>query len=935
MGLVNGQSLDILGLTETWQRPHDRFVLPLEYIALTSPVAGNRYRGHAGVAMTFREGLLGKSTKKYQTEDFMVLTCLVGELWISLLYIFPSCPPSGLTAAMEVARRNSPGPALIMGDFNARHRNWDTQTNSKGTELLRWTQFWGWQIDAAGEPSFHNQSGSSNVDLFLRRGCDAPISPWIPRGIWDGASDHSPVSITISYLPTCQPRYMETVPYWKRSCAETKELAQKAYALELPRLALEAQDAGSKAELDQVYSVYQELTTRHWVVRRRIRPRRFQPFWTAELDRTAKERSKAYKKAKRSMTDRNWRDHSRLNRKIKRMVREAKQRVFQAFTDRLGNSNPQEAQGVVTRILRAKQGYVTEHTAQGHSLDRACFTQHKASSSIAPREVQYNRRPFNAPETTVQAILAAITKMPRKKAPGPDLIVSEALQAAPEQHAEFLFHLWNTCGRLRALPTEWLRSIICPIYKKGAPDLPENYRPIALLSHVRKVLEKMLDARLRETYTFHRAQLGFRPCQGTEIAILRTLQSQSQGDALCAILDLKAAYPSVPRDILIRELHRRVPSDLANQVEYFLQPTTFYTAGDPEKKEHTLERGVPQGSPLSPALYNLFMDTFPEQLLQCEQEASEPIIMFADDVQLRAKSRRGLQQLLDQAACWAQSMDMTWSIGKCSVIRPSGPPDESLTLNGQSLNEKTEDEYLGISLDAKGVNDTTFLKRVQNAKTRLNELRRVGLNNKGFAPSLNRRLFQTFVRTKVEYQVHITPLSTKAVLDYHRLERKFFEAASGVRSGRLPWWRKVFQIEPLEHRRTKLREGLVNRLQSLNAHEASVSARALAHAGNDKPHKEAHEYWDDVQHSCTRVFPATPIGTLPPVLLFASNKYRSLGLQWFLHRFPRSPAQIVDTMGDSGRAALSSLLLLQKQTLTQQEEQRVYEAIDQITDETD
>ena len=95
-------------------------------------------------------------------------------------------------------------------------------------------------------------------------------------------------------------------------------------------------------------------------------------------------------------------------------------------------------------------------------------------------------------------------------------------------------------------------------------------------------------------------------------------------------------------------------------IGYMLQPNIFETVGDPTRTKAEGDRGVPQGSPLSPALYNVFMDTFAERIMRVSTEDGKPGSLFADDVILSA-THAGLQTLLDTATTWSRDMDMTWS----------------------------------------------------------------------------------------------------------------------------------------------------------------------------------------------------------------------------------------------------------------------------------
>ena len=81
-----------------------------------------------------------------------------------------------------------------------------------------------------------------------------------------------------------------------------------------------------------------------------------------------------------------------------------------------------------------------------------------------------------------------------------------------------------------------------------------NYRGIKLMSHTMKILERIIERRLREETTIGDEQFGFMPGRGTTdaILVLRKLMEKHRENPkglhmLCIDLDGVKAYDSVPR----------------------------------------------------------------------------------------------------------------------------------------------------------------------------------------------------------------------------------------------------------------------------------------------------------------------------------------------------------------------------------------------------
>ena len=78
-----------------------------------------------------------------------------------------------------------------------------------------------------------------------------------------------------------------------------------------------------------------------------------------------------------------------------------------------------------------------------------------------------------------------VTAARRKKSP--DKIFSEMLKHANESVIDFFAQFFNKLYDEGIFPTEWSKSIIVPIHRKGDASIPNDYRGIALTSVLSKV----------------------------------------------------------------------------------------------------------------------------------------------------------------------------------------------------------------------------------------------------------------------------------------------------------------------------------------------------------------------------------------------------------------------------------------------------------------
>ena len=98
--------------------------------------------------------------------------------------------------------------------------------------------------------------------------------------------------------------------------------------------------------------------------------------------------------------------------------------------------------------------------------------------------------PANLGPITVQEMLEVMKTLRRNEASGVDKIPAGFWQAAVQKEPEvglLLTEFLNSCWTKKEVRQKWHMARVAAIFKNGADDQPENYRPISLLCVVYKI----------------------------------------------------------------------------------------------------------------------------------------------------------------------------------------------------------------------------------------------------------------------------------------------------------------------------------------------------------------------------------------------------------------------------------------------------------------
>ena len=159
-------------------------------------------------------------------------------------------------------------------------------------------------------------------------------------------------------------------------------------------------------------------------------------------------------------------------------------------------------------------------------------------------------------EITFEEVKVAIKKAKSGKAPGPSDVVGEMLKAAGDVGIQWMTDLCNAVVSEGKIPEDWRKSWMVSVYKgKGNALECGSYRGIKLLDQVMKVLERVIERRVRDKVQIDGMQFGFRSGRDTTDAIFIVRQMKERflakkQEVWMAFVDLEKAFDRVLHEVV-------------------------------------------------------------------------------------------------------------------------------------------------------------------------------------------------------------------------------------------------------------------------------------------------------------------------------------------------------------------------------------------------
>lgn len=387
---------------------------------------------------------------------------------------------------------------------------------------------------------------------------------------------------------------------------------------------------GSVNDKTVIFQTVLENAFRKEIPRRLVpNSKKDKPWITPYLKNLIHDRWSAYR-------TRDFNRYKSLSNLIKRKISDAKS----SWAKRC--SKPSDLWSKVHTVLGSKQpdpltGFLSNYNS---TLDAAEALNLAFTSVFVPSKaivIPHHNYDWNIviSENTVHDV---ILKQKAHKSPGSDGLPVTLYHAIVDSICKPLCYLYNYSISTCTFPDAWKFSLVVPLPKCKNPTV-QDFRPISLLNFTAKVFEKIVYNFMKNDLIKHfgKEQFGFRPKSSTTtamISLLNYLTTQIDCLSVPAVqlfaLDFSKAFDTLRYDVIINSLITcNFPLPFISWIHSYLLNRIQCTKISGSCSSVTpITSGVPQGSVLGPALFNIVIGKL------VAVSSSTGLFKFADDLSL-------------------------------------------------------------------------------------------------------------------------------------------------------------------------------------------------------------------------------------------------------------------------------------------------------------
>ena len=433
--------------------------------------------------------------------------------------------------------------------------------------------------------------------------------------------------------------------------------------------------------------------------------------------------------------------------------------------------DPERVTGVarITTIKNSNGKTVEEDDQIAEELMREFFPPAPTPTAPSRPRDEGNEPQLEHEPLTAREVKCAVFRAKPDRAPGPDGLPARVWRELWPAMGDVIVSLFNASIDTGRLPAVWKTAKIIPLKKPGKGDytIPKSFRPISLLCTLGKALEAVVAERISYLSEKHgllpRTHFGARRRRSAVQALVYLQEAAydawRENKTLSLVsFDVKGAFNNVAKGLELERLRkRRIPEALVRWIDNFCTDRVAYIIvnGTTSARVKLPGSGIPQGSPLSPAIFLFFNADLVQMHIR-----NGGLIAFVDDYSAwvigpsaRRNTARIQEEILPELAKWEKESGAVFEASKTSFIHltkytgGSRLDNTPLRFKGESIAVQDTVKILGVTLDTKLTYRHHTAKAAEKAYKAALALKRIS----GLHPAAARQLFKATVAPVVDY----------------------------------------------------------------------------------------------------------------------------------------------------------------------------------------
>ena len=809
---------------------------------------------------------------------------------LSIASIYIPCDTNLVDNELEDVLNQMNGEKLILGDFNAKHDLWGSNVNDqRGDTIAEFILYNNLSVLNNGSPTYCriNDNYYSNLDLSL-------ISIDIVHDFqWETCeflfeSDHFPIIIKYK----CERMYEKVNKKWilKRANWEIYKNNVNIPNIELIEDTQEIKRVGKSVCKAIIDAANKAVPKTKGIVTIKYNT----CWWNQDCEDAVKAKKHSLNVYRKNPTIQNLIMFKKNKAKVRKIIKDSKKNSWRTYVGQINRfTSLRDIWNIIRSIERKNISIPKIILREGNLIisdpkelaNKFIDFFSKVSSDdnysedflLHKTEMEFVEHDFSSDNMEDYNALFTMEELKRSvmasksSTPGEDEVHYDFIKNLNDEELGKLLIYYNKLWIHEILYDEW-NEVVVPILKPGKdPHIISSYRPIALTSCLSKTMQRMVNERLCKVLEskkkMNKKQSGFRKCHSTYDALTRLetniRETYLRNEYLIVVsLDIKKAYDMVWNfGLLMKIKDINIKGRLAKYIKNFLENRKVKVKiGNTFSDSCNIVNGTPQGSVISPTLFNIMINDLFDKCDYIEYA------LYADDGLMILRTNdleEGLENMqldIQKIEEWSDTWGLNFSVEKtkCTIFtkRPVNNPTV-LRMSNQDIHYVERMKYLGVIFDK----TLTWKYHIDELKAscmkRLILLKNVSRKSWGADRKTLILMYKSLIQSKINYASFL--FDSAAECHLKKLDRIQYEGiricTGAMRCTRTDYLEVESNILPLKYQR---------KLIGLNYFGRSITIR-------DHIMREVYNEYYTFQFYLIRPHPL-------PFIAYIKEMYTSLGI---------------------------------------------------------